>query len=163
MDRRYINQDTVDSRSLQRGNFGTATGTVPNINKEKMKPLKRIDGGVGLAADGDPIEGFLVTFNAALDLGGLPYCSYQDEGHVLATIVASGTHVAINDCVIAATNANLGTANASVTGDPQYGTVTCVPIVKKEASPAAGIKYWKVVDLRGGSGADGTLITIRYE
>lgn len=163
MDRQYLNPNTVDSRSIERGNFGTATGTIPNVNKEKMKPLKRIDGGVGLAADGDAIEGFLVSFNPALEIGALPYCSYQARGNVLATVVANGTHVAVGDCVIAATNAVLGTANASVTGDPQYGTVTCVPIVKKEASPAAGVKYWKVVDLRGGSGADGTLITIRYE
>jgi hypothetical protein len=161
--RQFINVTTDDVRKIRRGNFGTITGSIPNTNKERGKPLKLIDGGVDLAGDGDPIEGFLMSFNAALETGGFPYCSYQWGGNVIATVVASGTHVAIGDPVVSAANTALGTVSVSITGDPVTGTAPNCPIVKKEASPTAGVKYWRVVDLRGGAGADGTPITIRFE
>jgi hypothetical protein len=160
--RQYRNVTSPSSRAWIRGNFGTATGTIPNVNLEMMKPLSLIDGGFKLAADGEEIQGFLTSVNSALETGGLPYVSLQNKGEVIAVVVAGGTTVVVGDCVIAAANAALGTANATVSGDPVTGTLSCVPIVKK-GTPAAGTKYWRVVDLREGGGLAGTLVTLFCE
>lgn len=152
-----INPKTSDLRgSIRSGYLGSAGGNAWVTGTELNKPLKLADKGFALAGDGEEIWGFLDSVNSS-KVDNFYFGGARCEGVVIATVVSGGTSVAIGDCVVAAANAALGTANPDIDGEK------AVPIVKKEASPTAGKKYWRVVDLRGGAGAATTLISILFE
>jgi hypothetical protein len=152
-----INPKLQDLRgTIRSGYLGSAGGNAWVTATELNKPLKLADKGFALATDGDEIWGFLNSVNPS-KVDNFYFGGAVCEGVVIAQVIANGSTVAIGDCIIAATNAGLGTAN------PDIGTERAVPIVKLQGSPAAGKKYWRVVDLRGGSGVQATLISILFE
>ena len=152
-----INPKITDLRgTIRSGYLGASGGNAWVTEKERNKPLKLADKGFALAGDGEEIWGFLDSVNSS-KVNDYYFGGARCGGVVIAKVVGSGSTVSIGSCVVAAPNAALGTANGDV------GTELAPPIVKLQSVPAAGVKYWRVVDLRGGGGVQGTLISILFE
>jgi hypothetical protein len=122
---------------------------VLTLTKDRRKPVKYYgDGGFDLCTDGDEIIGFIDSIDPSPN-GSRSFGSVQTAGRITAQVVAAGAQLAVNDFVVAATNAAFGTAQAY----PQIKKVT------KDATLVVG-KYWRVISLLGDTGAATKLVLI---
>ena len=146
----YKFQEKPSTNSIVGGTLGAdnSWGVVKD-STDYRKPVKYYgDGGFILCADGDPIIGFIDSINAAPS-GSRAFGGVQVTGRITAQVVAGGAQLALNDFVVAAANAALGTAQA-------------YPQVKKVTKDAALVveKYWRVISLLGDTGAATKLVLI---
>ena len=178
--REYIGGDLCTAR------FGTTSAQFADADKGKAVKLIG-DSAFGLCSAGDPIEGFCVGLNSAT-ADGYRIGSLQDDETKAVTYdgsEAAGTGTAaIGDYVVAGTQAALGTAMASYSGQKvrtatnqpgvaivsTVGTADTAAAVKvqldavlaKQASQVKNSVYaWRIVSLGDvGTGAVGTQVVI---
>lgn len=136
----YVPAERVESTRL-----GASTST-KLVDADVGKPVK-------LGADTFVVCGVDENIDAFVNsvepytVDGYSYGGVVRSGRFYAQVVAAGTTVAVGDCVIAAAQAALGTSQAN-------------PIIKKQATPVAGVDYFKVISLLGDTGAAGKVVLI---
>lgn len=137
--------ETVPYQTIESAALGTGSGTWTKTEIGKAVKLGSANNFV-FCTDGDAIDGFVNSVDAITVNGGYGFGGVQTDGRRVVQ-VATGATLAVGDLVIAAAQTALGTAGYAQ--------------VKKQATPAAGIKYWKVIAIKSGTGAAGDLVLVQ--
>lgn len=135
--------ETIHQEKIHTVRLGTVAA--PLTDNDIGKPVKLIgESAYGLCADGDAIEGFLQSVNAATQdgfkIGGICKTGYKN--------VTGSTALAIGDYIVAGAN-------------PARGVKLTGPMIVKKAAAAAAAGYFapRVVSLGDlGTGAAGTTV-----
>lgn len=134
--------------------LGVAAGT-KLTDLDIGKAVKLIaDSNYGLVADGNDIEGVLVSVEPVTVNDGLGFGTVQVKERVVAISAGAGA-LTLGAYVVAAAQQAVGTAVTAVSSGPHTGVKG--PNVKA----GAGVLFkWRVVSLLSGAGAVGTPVLI---
>lgn len=141
-------QPTVPNATAESGALGTGGANVYKSDYDLGKPVKySTANNFVLCSDGDDIDGFIYSIEPFTVNAGYSFGSVLTEGRFVVEVAAGSAQLAVRDLVIAAAQTAIGTA----------GT----PKVKKQATPAAGHKYWQVIRIISGTGVAGDSVLIQ--
>lgn len=146
----FVFTPTVPMASAKSGCLGTGGANIWKSDFDLGKPVKY--GSANnflLCADGDDIEGFVYAIDPGTRNGGYSFGSVVTEGRFEVEVATGSAQFSVGDLAIAAAQTAIGTA----------GT----PKVKKQATPAAGHKYWKVIRIVSGTGVAGDTVLVEFD
>lgn len=146
----FVFTPTVPLESAKSGALGTGGANVYKSDYDLGKPVKySTANNFVLCSDGDDIDGFIYAIESFTVNSGYSFGSVLPEGRFVVEVATGSAQCAVGDLVIAAAQTAIGTA----------GT----PKVKKQATPAAGHKYWKVIRIISGTGVAGDSILVEFD
>lgn len=134
--------------------LGVSAGT-KLTDSDKGKAVKLIaDSNYGLCADGNDIEGILLSVEPITVNNGFGFGTVQHKERVVASNAGAGA-IAVGAFVVAADQGAVGTALTPISSGTQTG-VYPTPV----KAGAGTLWKWRVISLLGGAGAVGTPILI---